>query len=330
MTSRGVLGDVRRRVHRDADICCVQGECVVHAVTQESNVTTAAPLDAHNASLLFRADPGEHRGRRDGRRKLLVIEFVEVGAGQRSALGEAEVMANFDSDSRVVARHYLHRDAETGQAGQRPCRVALGCIQEDEEADERQPVLVRRRHRACVGRRAGSQRYHAVTSGEFCLQRRARIGRDVGTTLQDRLGSALGHQCPDAATIADQRGRHASFVIERQARDGAITGQARALAGGRWRVPQCLVQLVAANCALVFDGHVARKLGPVNHGVGPSQANGNGAHEADVPIGQGSGLVREEHVDVAEILDAHQPFHENLSSAHPPRSGRQACGHDGR
>ena len=34
--------------------------------------------------------------------------------------------------------------------------------------------------------------------------------------------------------------------------------------------------------------------------------------EADVAVGQGAGLVGEQHVDVAEVLDAHQPLDEHL------------------
>ena len=41
-------------------------------------------------------------------------------------------------------------------------------------------------------------------------------------------------------------------------------------------------------------------------------------------VGERAGLVGEQHVDVAEILDAHEPLDEHLLLGEPARSGRQA------
>ena len=46
--------------------------------------------------------------------------------------------------------------------------------------------------------------------------------------------------------------------------------------------------------------------------------------EADPALGQGAGLVGEQHVDVAEVLDAHQPLDQHLASGQPAGPGRQA------
>ena len=50
--------------------------------------------------------------------------------------------------------------------------------------------------------------------------------------------------------------------------------------------------------------------------------------QADVPVGEGAGLVGEQHVDVAEVLDAHQALHENLPLGETPRAGGEARRHD--
>jgi hypothetical protein len=49
----------------------------------------------------------------------------------------------------------------------------------------------------------------------------------------------------------------------------------------------------------------------------------HGGHEPESALGQGSRLVRDEDVQVTEVLDADQPFHQHL----PPSQGTGARGH---
>jgi len=42
------------------------------------------------------------------------------------------------------------------------------------------------------------------------------------------------------------------------------------------------------------------------------------AHEAEAALGQSARFVGEQHVDVAEILDAHQPLDQHLAPSQLP------------
>jgi hypothetical protein len=61
---------------------------------------------------------------------------------------------------------------------------------------------------------------------------------------------------------------------------------------------------------------------------------GGGARRPERPLqhhlaaGQCPGLVGEEHVRVAQVLDAHEPPHQRAEPGHPPSAGGQAHGHD--
>jgi hypothetical protein len=61
------------------------------------------------------------------------------------------------------------------------------------------------------------------------------------------------------------------------------------------------------------NGLVAQQPEQQRFVIGPSVAPGR-AHEAEGALGQGAGLVGEQHVDVAEILDADQPLDQHLAS----------------
>ena len=52
-------------------------------------------------------------------------------------------------------------------------------------------------------------------------------------------------------------------------------------------------------------------------------------HETDLPDGEGAGLVGEENIDVAEVLDADQSLHQDLARSQPARTGGEAGCHDG-
>ena len=84
------------------------------------------------------------------------------------------------------------------------------------------------------------------------------------------------------------------------------------LAQRGWRVPQCHVERVAADgVAILDDSLVAQQPEQQRFVVGLAVAPGR-PHEADAALGQGAGLVGEQHVDVAEVLDADQPLDQDL------------------
>jgi hypothetical protein len=115
----GVLGHIGGRVHRNADVPCMQGERVVDAVAEKGDVTTGAPLDADDAGLVLGTDPGEHGRGRDRASEGVVIERVDAGAGERRAIGKTHVAANLLGHDGVVPGDDLDCDAKLGKAAQR-------------------------------------------------------------------------------------------------------------------------------------------------------------------------------------------------------------------
>ena len=105
----GVLGDVGRRVDRDADVGGVQGQRVVDAVAQERDRAAAAPLDADDAGLVLGADPGEDRR---------VAGSRAASASSSSRSRSAPVSARAPSVS-PRSRHTLTRHGRV-VAGDRP------------------------------------------------------------------------------------------------------------------------------------------------------------------------------------------------------------------
>jgi hypothetical protein len=93
------------------------------------------------------------------------------------------------------------------------------------------------------------------------------------------------------------------------------------------RPPQRLVDRVAADSDTVLCGRFVREQ-PEQQGRRPVDAYG--VLEADVAVGEGTGLVGEQDLDVAEVLDADQPLDQYLLPGHAPGAGGQAGGHDRR
>jgi hypothetical protein len=52
--------------------------------------------------------------------------------------------------------------------------------------------------------------------------------------------------------------------------------------------------------------------------------------QRDPARGQGAGLVRDQHIEVFEVFDAHQALDQDLALGQPPRPGGQAGAHHGR
>jgi len=63
----------------------------------------------------------------------VVVEGVEVAAGQRRTDGQAKVGADLGGHRRVVPGDDLDGDAECGEAGQRGGRVGFGRVEEDQQ-----------------------------------------------------------------------------------------------------------------------------------------------------------------------------------------------------
>jgi hypothetical protein len=115
---------------------------VVTAVAGDAAVTAAAALDADDAGLVLRTDAGEHSRVVNRCRERLVVKGTDVGAGQRRAIAQPEVMADLAGHHRVVASDDLNRDAEIGQSAQRHGCVVFRRVKEDQEPLQVQTLFV--------------------------------------------------------------------------------------------------------------------------------------------------------------------------------------------
>ena len=129
----GVLGHVGGGVHRDADVGGVQRDGVVDAVAQEGDVHARPPRDLDQTRLLIGTHPREDRGAGNGRGERVVVELLDLGAGQDAVDGEADVAADLGGDSAVVAGDDLDRDAEVASFAMRCAGVRLGPVDERQE-----------------------------------------------------------------------------------------------------------------------------------------------------------------------------------------------------
>ena len=267
--------------------------------------------------------------------RCVVVEGVEVGAGEHGAAPAGprsrQTFAATTALSPVTTLTVMPR---LGQPAQRRGGVGLGRVEEDQEAGSVEVVLVRRRsgaRRSATGRVAtATTRLPAANSR---VQRGA--GPPVGTSTQrssTASGAPLVTSVTAAVGVADEDRDHPPLVVERQHAEHRVRGQRpsapRPSAGD---VPQRLVERVAADAPAPVRSRSRCTAAPAaarRRDRRPSA--GDGAREADPPVGQRAGLVGEQHVDVAEVLDADQPLDQHLAAAHPPRPGGQAGRHDGR
>ena len=127
---------------------------------------------------------------------------------------------------------------------------------------------------------------------------------------------ALGDQQPSLLRLDEDRGQLPLMVegqaVKRRRHDVAVD----ILPGG----PECAVELVAG---LVATGQTedADVFGR------PARAVERPC-ERDPTLGQGAGLVREQHLDVAEVFDRDQTLDDHAFFGEAAGAGRQADGDD--
>ena len=130
---------------------CVQGEGVVDAVAEERHVAARAPLDAHDAGLLFGADPGEDRGGRDrggscSSSRASRSAPVSVGAGRRPRSRQT-----FSATSGLSPVTILTVMPSPASRAQCLGGVVFGLVEEDQQAGQVQVVFVGGGQRGQVG-----------------------------------------------------------------------------------------------------------------------------------------------------------------------------------
>jgi hypothetical protein len=102
----------RKERNSDAPISRVQCDGVVDAVAEEGDVGTPSAGELDDARLLVWADPGEHGGVRNHGGERVVIESLELGAGEDRLDVKSDVTADLASHGAVVAGDDLDGDVE--------------------------------------------------------------------------------------------------------------------------------------------------------------------------------------------------------------------------
>ena len=135
--------------------------------------------------------------------------------------------------------------------------------------------------------------------------------------LSTRIGCAFGDDEPLVTGACEHR-RDLAFVvegepIERVPCDGVV--------GIGWgRVPESAVEFVA--------GAIAACQPKVKHPTTGAAVGRERVGEADLAVGEGAGLVGEEHADVAEIFDADESFDDHVSLGETAAAGGKADRND--
>ena len=141
------------------------------------------------------------------------------------------------------------------------------------------------------------------------------------------FGRALDDDAALAVFLHEHR-REAALVVERQRGEAldVLRRQPRRIGG----LPESAVERVATDDPAVrADGVGALETSAQDRIRRPARRVERRG-EGDPAFGQRAGLVREEHVDVAEVLDGDQPLDEDLPLRQPSRAGGEAHGLDRR
>src|SRR5581483_8594354 len=111
-------------------------------------------------------------------------------------------------------------------------------------------LAVRQARPAVAG--ASGDRDDAAAGGELLVEDRPSMLRELAAPVQDELGRALDDHLAPAARPVDERGGEPALVVERARREPRESGEI----GGAARLPQRLVERVAAHDAAVADDGV--------------------------------------------------------------------------
>ena len=208
-----------------------------------------------------------------------------------------------------------------------PAADGFGWSRNDEEAGEVQVVLVvggDRGELRCASRVAtATTRLPALNSR---VEHPAGLVGDVGAAVEDRFGGALGDEEP-LVVVVDEHRDAAAIVVERRDGDPAERRRsgARPTPGASHSATSSGLPPTAAS---PDDGGFVAHEPEREHVRAVVAGRVDRPLEADVAVGEGAGLVGEQHVDVAEVLDAHEPLDEDLLLGEPTRAGGQARRHD--
>lgn len=200
----------------------------------------------------------------------------------------------------------LDGDAELVELGDRRAGVFLGPVDEGEEAGEPEAVLVERGHLAEPGRLARGNGHDARAIGEQALEDRRTLCRTLDAAGEDSFGRALGDERGRAAVLPDEHRGELALVIEGERRQSPVRDQIGQQRLGGGRPEERLIEGVAAHRATSGHRRLVAEQPEQQRPRRPPARGIEGLLEGDAALGEGPGLVGEQHLDVAEVLDRDQ------------------------
>ena len=299
----------------------MQSQRVVDSVTQEADGASGGSQRGDDAGLLRRCDTREDRVLAHCLGQFCITELCEIGPHQRPLRRQRQLCADLFGNSWVVTGRDLDLDAEAGESVQRFAGRRLRDVGKDDETIQSEPGAVLGSD--SVGPR-GVLRGDGDDASAVLEQRGQRVTGlrpDTIAALQHLFRRALDHQQSAARRLGESR-CGAAGVVERKICQSADIGER--LPSG----PQRRVEIVGTDPTgrrVEIGDHQCE----VDHRVGMLTRGLDRIDEFHPPLGQGSGLVRDENVDVAEVFDANETFDQHLGRRQAPRSGGQAGADDG-
>ena len=284
---------------------------------RKRDVRAEAALGEDDARLLLGGDAGEDGRRRQQRDEGGVVEFLEVLSGDDCSGVESDLAAEVRCDLAVVAGDDLDRDPEALEPGERCLDVGLDRVGEAEESLEGEVALV-----VLAQVVDGIGRLATATTRAPEAKRPLRVAFASAGTVVQRARTASGAPlaisirpcCVSASTDASCRswskGRRSSGVGTRS--PWAACGAAQSARSSS--LPALSLQVRPSRADVVV--RLARAVERL--------------HERDLTLGERAGLVREQDLDVAEVLDRDQPLDDHAFLGQTARARREADGDDRR
>ena len=290
------------------------------SLTPSPRKATSAPVRRATLMmprLLVGADPGEDRRRRGSPRRARRRRARSSSAPVRTpSTVEPDVAADLGGDDAVVAGDDLHRRcrARASLAIDAPAS-AFGRSTKVRKPASRRSRSSRGDRLGQSGGRRGGDGDDAGAVGEQA--RRARPCAAAGTSTQrarTASGAPLVISIVRAVGRPDERRTRAGARGRRAARPSrSVRGRPSAVGsrGGRAARPQRAIERVAADGPVGGHGRLVADQAEQQRRRRRRARRVERRVEGDRALGERAGLVGEQHLDVAEVLDRHEPLDEH-------------------
>ena len=237
-------------------------------------------------------------------------------SGDHRAGVEADLAADVCRDLTVVAGDDLDGDLEPCEPRERFLDVGFDGIGEAEESLQGEVVLVVFAEMVACERTARDRDYPS-TRREEAVEDRLCLGGHGCAAGEDTFWGALGDQPPSCCASTRTEDSCRSWSNGRRSSGVGTLSPWSRLRCGPERAVELVTGLVATGQTedadvFVWDARAVERL-----------------RERDLAFGQCAGLVGEQHLDVAEVLDRDQTLDDHAFLGEAAGTGRQADGDDG-